>query len=480
MTFPMPWCFLQATKYSRIDLPMTLCGGQCFRWHPTAQGRFVGVVGPFALELRESAALQTKRARNAMGSDPRIPAGGHGGGGAVDYRILGVSPSSKVTHGGACAAVFHYLSLDVPLPALWRQWTSENPMKSHPLVAYLLTADDVDTPSRSRTAQGEEEEEAPYANIRHLRQNIHETLFSFVCSQNNHVKRITAMVKGLCARYGTLICVSDVAGGGGGDGDTQAPAGAVSKAPARRKRGRSSSPDGGSPPKRATSNADSSDGSRKLYAFPTVQQLRKADEVTLREMGFGYRSKFIVGCVEAIANYKSRTGSVEGDPNSTDLPPEHHDSCLDSPFYRDLVRCPSREEQRRLLLSLPGVGRKVADCVLLFALGHSALVPVDTHMAQVAAAYLSPASSPAAGRRSKGAKPAAAPATDWQDVLREWKQKGRAKALKKKTNDTAAEDEILPVLTEKHHTAIQQGFEQLFGPHAGWAHSILFYKRMRR
>ena len=35
------------------------------------------------------------------------------------------------------------------------------------------------------------------------------------------------------------------------------------------------------------------------------------------------------------------------------------------------------EEARNLLLALPGVGRKIADCVLLFAYGFQSAFPVD-------------------------------------------------------------------------------------------------------
>ncbi|MDR7406589.1 MAG: hypothetical protein QN199_07390, partial [Armatimonadota bacterium] len=43
----------------------------------------------------------------------------------------------------------------------------------------------------------------------------------------------------------------------------------------------------------------------------------------------------------------------------------------------DRLRTIPTEEARRALLDLPGVGEKVADCVLLFGLGHRATFPVD-------------------------------------------------------------------------------------------------------
>lgn len=41
------------------------------------------------------------------------------------------------------------------------------------------------------------------------------------------------------------------------------------------------------------------------------------------------------------------------------------------------------DNARELLLSLPGVGKKTADCVLLYAAGHE-VVPIDTHVERVA------------------------------------------------------------------------------------------------
>ncbi len=43
----------------------------------------------------------------------------------------------------------------------------------------------------------------------------------------------------------------------------------------------------------------------------------------------------------------------------------------------------ARDQARETLLSLPGVGPKTADCVLLYAAGHD-VVPIDTHVERVA------------------------------------------------------------------------------------------------
>lgn len=72
--------------------------------------------------------------------------------------------------------------------------------------------------------------------LRLLRQDPEECLFSFICSQNNHVRRITAMIDSLVAELGE-------------------PLGA--------------------------------DEGRVLRAFPTVARIAATDEAKLRDLGFG-------------------------------------------------------------------------------------------------------------------------------------------------------------------------------------------------
>jgi endonuclease-3 len=65
----------------------------------------------------------------------------------------------------------------------------------------------------------------------------------------------------------------------------------------------------------------------------------------------------------------------------TDTAPEHGASRA-QPLSLDWLPAQSVPDAQRYLTSLPGVGRKTAACVLLFALGmHD--VPVDTHVSRV-------------------------------------------------------------------------------------------------
>ena len=88
---------------------------------------------------------------------------------------------------------------------------------------------------------------------------------------------------------------------------------------------------------------------REIYGFPSPIVLAECDEDELRALGAGYRAPFLIGTALAVC---------DGFPLN-DL--------------RDM----DYEEAHELLTMLPGVGDKVADCVLLFGCGHASAFPVD-------------------------------------------------------------------------------------------------------
>jgi N-glycosylase/DNA lyase len=87
-----------------------------------------------------------------------------------------------------------------------------------------------------------------------------------------------------------------------------------------------------------------------VHTFPTAERLSAATEAELREAALGFRAPNLLRAARMVA---------AGD--------------LDLMALRRLPY----EEALRSLLRVPGVGRKVADCVLLFALDHSEAFPVD-------------------------------------------------------------------------------------------------------
>jgi N-glycosylase/DNA lyase len=96
-------------------------------------------------------------------------------------------------------------------------------------------------------------------------------------------------------------------------------------------------------------------GSR-VNAFPTAARLARATESELRECKLGFRAKNLLGSAIAVAS-----GQLD---------------------LRSLARETTHVARERLC-SLPGVGRKVANCVLLFAYERLDVVPVDIWIARV-------------------------------------------------------------------------------------------------
>lgn len=163
-----------------------------------------------------------------------------------------------------------------------------------------------------------------FTGIRIMKQDAFEALVGFICSSNNNIIRISQMVDKLCKNYGPLI-----------------------------------------------GRVDDED----YYDFPTPAALAASGvEQKLRELGFGYRAKYIFktacmlsekeeGWLDSLRNPESPAFGRE---------PASGDDFVDE----------GREGYRKAheeLLTLQGVGPKVADCVCLMGLGWGEAVPIDTH-----------------------------------------------------------------------------------------------------
>jgi len=93
-----------------------------------------------------------------------------------------------------------------------------------------------------------------------------------------------------------------------------------------------------------------------FYTFPTAQKLAFASENGLRECGLGYRAKYVQATAKKIFEEK------------IDL-----ESLKTMPYL----------EARKKLVEFPGVGLKVADCVLLFSLEKMDAFPVDVWVKRI-------------------------------------------------------------------------------------------------
>lgn len=134
--------------------------------------------------------------------------------------------------------------------------------------------------------------------IRILKQDLFETLISFIVSANNNIKRIQLILNRLRDAFGKDMGT--------------------------------------------------------FHAFPTRKELMNCDENTFKQMGAGYRDKYLYKVLRQIDENTLQEWQV--------LP---------------------TNELRNKLINLAGVGPKVADCVLLFGFGKSDVFPVDTWIAKM-------------------------------------------------------------------------------------------------
>jgi N-glycosylase/DNA lyase len=92
------------------------------------------------------------------------------------------------------------------------------------------------------------------------------------------------------------------------------------------------------------------EGVAPTFAFPSVEVVAALDESALRACKLGFRAPYLLGAARRVAEGRL-----------------------------DLAAVPRMglEEARAQLMELSGVGRKVADCALLFGFGHRQAFPVD-------------------------------------------------------------------------------------------------------
>ncbi len=93
------------------------------------------------------------------------------------------------------------------------------------------------------------------------------------------------------------------------------------------------------------------------YTFPSVQELSKASISDLRTLGLGFRDKRIY---ETTQMFLTKQITLE-----------------------ELIDEKDTEKLREKLLMLPGVGPKVADCILLFSLKRYEVFPIDVWVRRV-------------------------------------------------------------------------------------------------
>lgn len=146
--------------------------------------------------------------------------------------------------------------------------------------------------------------------IRILRQDLWEVIVSFIISQNNNIPRIRKNIEALCAKFGKPVREG---------------------------------------------------GQLQGYSFPAASVLAAQTLADFKELGLGYRDKYILSAAEWYVREKD--GAV-----------------------MRLKTCHHADEQKEILKNgICGVGEKVANCIVLFGLHGMDACPIDTWMKRLIA-----------------------------------------------------------------------------------------------
>ncbi len=94
----------------------------------------------------------------------------------------------------------------------------------------------------------------------------------------------------------------------------------------------------------------SRDLSHDEYNFPSAEQIAASSEKKLRELGLGYRAPYLFQTAKFVAA---------------------------NPEVLDIIRSAEYEDAKERVMAFPGVGEKVADCVLLYGFQKYESFPVD-------------------------------------------------------------------------------------------------------
>ena len=188
-----------------------------------------------------------------------------------------------------------YFQLDISLKKLYKSWSK----------------DDNNRMARIATA---------IPGCRIIRQDPSQCLFSFICSSNNNIPRITQILSRFSEKYGNPIV--DV-------------------------------------PCRYIVDGEFERDSFKLHSFPKLHSFEDATEDDFRDLGFGYRAKYMV---------KTRDLLMERGGED----------------FLFSLREKSEDYVQDELIQFHGIGRKVADCVALFSLDQTSAIPVDVHVQHIA------------------------------------------------------------------------------------------------
>lgn len=226
-----------------FSLDQTFLCGQCFRWEKAPDGTFYGVVANHAVKMY----YHDPKTIYVESSNPDLVYWSHYLNFSNDYNVI----EEKL-------------------------WNDE---KLRPCI---------------ETGRG----------IRILRQDLWETIISFIISANNNIPRIKKIISALCENFGEEIQF---------DGKT-------------------------------------------FFGFPAPEVLAKLTIEDLAPIKAGFRDKYILDAAKRV---------VSGEINLDDL------------------KKMNDKDAKATLMKIKGVGNKVADCILLFALGRYKTFPQDVWIKRI-------------------------------------------------------------------------------------------------
>jgi len=226
------WSFFACPR-SLLNLDIVLNCGQCFRWSKHETGEWVGVVGKRIWILKQDSEQIFYKSIGSTASDSSSTLVENGcqskkakrpRKGRATHFYVPEADVKDLKAENEEAVLKDYFQLKIDLEGLYEKWSMNDQVFN-------------------KLSQN-------FGGLRMLRQDPVENLFSFICSQNNHITRIASMVNKLCANYGQLI---------------------------------------------------NNVGGKPYYEFPTVSALSSDDvDGNLRKLGFGYRAKFINQCAKQV------------------------------------------------------------------------------------------------------------------------------------------------------------------------------------
>jgi N-glycosylase/DNA lyase len=230
--------------------------------------------------------------------------------------------------------------------------SSHAPRTTHHALLRRFLQLDVDLPAILATFPDDEPMRASVAacrGLRLLRQEPWETLVSFICSSTKQIVQIQQIIALLCERFGEPI-----------------PAAAEVRRLHSNAESRARNAECKTEPPHV--------GCCPAFAFPTPERLATCSEADLRACKMGFRAPYVLAAAKAVAMGGLDLNRLHALPTA---------------------------EARAALMGLHGVGRKIADCVLLFAYGKQDAFPVDVWVRRALTELYFPRRRPAAKRLEK-------------------------------------------------------------------------------